>query len=297
MKISRLALNFVRSWILRDIKARRKNYPPRDEYRHFIDVPYIDDKNKHHTYDVYLANESNRKHCCFIDIHGGSYIFGEHQDNYPYAKVLLDAGFDVVLVDYIPNNGKIDIEDIFKDCASNLQHLFANLQEFDLKNDKFVITGDSAGGHLALLLSIAIQNKEVREKLGLDLPEFDPIATVVACPVYDFENIGVGSMRPGALKRMLGPKYNDKAHLAKFSPKTYIEYHHIPLFLSTCKNDFIRPESISLNKDMSGKEGYQFIDINSDDKNIDHVHNITKIYLKESIEVNNAIVAFVDKLL
>ena len=48
---------------------------------------------------------------------------------------------------------------------------------------------------------------------------------------------------------------------------------------------------------MSSRKGYQLIDINSDDKNVDHVHNITKIYLKESIEVNDAIVAFVDKLL
>ena len=297
MKINRLTLNLLRSWILGDIKSRRKHYPSRDEYRHFINVRYKEGKNKHHTYDVYLANEDNRKHCCVIDIHGGSYIFGEHRDNYPYAKVLLDAGFDVVLVDYWPNDGRHDIEDIFKDCALNLQHLFANLQEFDLENDKFVISGDSAGGHLALLLSIAIQNKEVKEQLGLDLPEFNPLATVLACPVFDFANIGVGAMMPGALKRMLGPKFNDKNHLEKFSPKTYIQYHRIPLFLSTCKNDFIRNESMMLNEYMKGENGYQFIDIDSNDKNVDHVHNVIKIHLKESIEVNNAIVEFIDKLL
>ena len=296
MKFGRLALNLLKAFVNKDIKKRRKSYPPKDEFKHWENVKYLEDDNLQHTYDVYLANESNRKHCLCIDIHGGSYIFGQHFDNYPYAYVLLKAGYDVALLDYEPNNGKGDISDIVNELVLNLKHLFARLNDYDLSKDKVVITGDSAGGHLALLISLALQSQEVRDSLAIELPEIDVLATVVACPVYDFEHIG-DSLSKSGQKRMLGPKFNDKEHLKKYSPKTYIGFNKAPLFLSTCKNDFIRAESIKLNEDMQDKPGYQFLDIDSDNKEADHVHNITKIELKESIEVNNAIAEFINNLL
>ena len=84
MKINRPTLKFLKRYFESVIKKRRKTYPNKDTYKSWIDVPYLDDNNEYHTYDVYLAKEENRKHCCFIDIHGGSYLFGHHQDNFPY---------------------------------------------------------------------------------------------------------------------------------------------------------------------------------------------------------------------
>ena len=297
MKISRPVLKLVKKFVTKDIKSRRANYPSKDQFRHWLNVPYIDDNNKHHTYDVYLADEKIRKHCCFIDIHGGAYLFGEHQDNFPYAYILLQAGFDVVLVDYEPNNGKKDITDLLGDCVANLTHLKEHLEDYDLLKDKFVLTGDSAGGHMSFLLSLLMQNDNVNEELNLKVPQFNPIATVLACPVYDFANLGVGSLTNRAIELMIGPKYKDKDHLNKYSAKTYAKLNKIPLFLSTCSGDFIRSESLSLNKEMDGKSEYKFMDIKSDKKEVDHVHNVVKINLEESKVVNNEIIKFVDNLL
>ena len=297
MKLGTFTLSLVIAFVQKDIKKRRKSYPSREEYRHFLDVPYIDDDNKYHKYDVYLADESNRKHVCVIDIHGGSYVFGEHVDNYPFAYVLLKAGFDVAVLDYLPNDGKKDIQDIVNDCALNLRHLSSNLDKFDLNKDKFVLAGDSAGGHLALLLSLALQNKSVRESMEVDLPKLDLVGTAICCPVYNYTNIGKDSMSNRALKRMKGPRFKDVEHMDKYSPHHYISYNKLPLLVSTCKLDFIRGESLALNKDMQGKPNYTFIDVNSDDKKVDHVHNVTKTSLKESIYVNNEIVKFIDKLI
>ena len=297
MKVGQIGLRFVVSFVQKDIRKRRKTYPSRDEFTYFADVPYIDDNNKFHTYDVYLADKSNRKNCCFIDIHGGSYVFGEHYDNFPYAYPLLKAGYDVVLVDYLPNDGKMDISDLVNDCALNITHLANNLAKYGLLDDKFIMTGDSAGGHLALLISLALQNKEVKDAIGVSLPELPLIGTVIACPVYNYAKIGEDSISKSALKRMKGPKFNDVEHMNRFSAHTYIKYNRLPLLLSTCKLDFIRGESLALNEDMKDKDGYVFVDIDSNDKKIDHVHNVTKPYLKESIEVNDAVVEFADKLL
>ena len=291
MKINVLAMDLLKAWIVPGIKRRRKYFPSKEPFKCFIDVSYKSDNNKYHTYDVYLAEESKRKHCCFIDIHGGCYLFGEHQDNFPYAYALLEQGFDVVLVDYEPNNGKKDISDIVEDCIANLNHLKERLKDYDLDKDTFFMTGDSAGGHISFLLSLAMQSKEV----GLEVPSFDIKGTVLACPVYNFETLGDGAVTNGVLKKMFGPRYADKEHRRAYSPKHFVKYNKLPLFLSTCKNDFIRFESMNLYNDMKDKKDFVFLDIDSDDKNVDHVHNIVKIDLPESIRVNNAIGEFADK--
>ena len=121
MKSGKVSLNLLKFFINRSIAKRRKTYPPHT-FREKINVPYINDGNKQHTYDVYLANEENRKHVCVINIHGGAYILGRHFDNYPFGYEMLKEGYDVVLIDYQFNNGKIDTLDLLKDCAANLRH-------------------------------------------------------------------------------------------------------------------------------------------------------------------------------
>ena len=296
MRFGKLALNLLKYIIKNDIRKRRKHYPPH-LFDEFINVPYIDDNNINHTYDVYLAKEENKKHVCIINIHGGTYIFGEHKDNYPYVYEWLNEGYDALLVDYQYNNGNLNIHDLVSDSVKCINHFLNNLKKYNLEKDRFVISGDSAGGHFALLISELFSNKELQTKLGLELPDINIVATVLHCPVYDFANIGDGALSPSGLKRMLGPKGIDKNHLSIYSPKTYIDGFKNPIFVSTCTNDFIRKESLKINADLSKRGDFLFVDIESDDKNIGHVHNVINIELKESKRVNRLAMEFVSKYL
>ncbi len=96
---------------------------------------------------------------------------------------------------------------------------------------------------------------------------------------------------------MIGPRYNDNEWLKIISPKTYINGFNKPIFLSTCTNDFIRQEPMKLYEDIKDRNNIEFLDIQCDDKNVDHVHNVTKPNLKESKEVNSAIGKFIEKWL
>ena len=203
MKIGRIGMGILKTYLTIQNEKAFKNHPSRQEFRSRINIPYIDDDNKYHTYDVYLADESNRKHCCVLVIHGGSYIFGTHRYNYPYAYYLLKAGFDIALLDYEPNNGKKDIYDLLKDVCINLEHLKKHLEEYDLDKDSFVFSGDSAGGHIALLLSTAMQCDAVAKAIDLQIEQFDLKCTILSCPVYDYKNL------PHASKH----KYNILYHL------------------------------------------------------------------------------------
>lgn len=292
-----ITVSFLKALIVSQVKKRRKSYPPHGVYWECINVPYLLDNNKQHTYDVYLANESNRKHCLFIDIHGGSFIFGEHQDNYPFAFELLKRGFDVVTTDYVPNNGRRDMMSLIDDTIKNVLHVYEHRSDYGFEDEPIIITGDSAGGYLALFVSELFRDKELAKKFGYELPEIPLIGVVVNCPVYDLERLGEGRVTLRGMKRMLGPKAGDKAHLASISPKTHIASLNVPLFLSTCKNDFIREESIKLQEDCKEREDFAFVDIDSDDKDIDHVHNVIKTDRRESILVNDAIAAFAEGIM
>ena len=296
MKVGKLGVNMLRRYLLKDIQKRRLNYPPHI-FKEKINIPYIKDGNAQHSYDVYLANEENRKRVCVIDIHGGSYVFGDHQDNYPYGFEFLKEGFDVVLVDYVPNDGKHDTYDLFLDVVSCINHLIEHLKEYDLDKDKFVICGDSAGGHLALLLAEALLDKNVADILKISLKELVPIGVVVSSPVYDFYHIGEGSMTRSGLKRMFGPQYRDRERFKWLSPRTYIRAIRVPLFISTCVNDFIRNEPLTLRDDVKDYPGFTFIDVKNDHPAVDHVHNVTKTKLDDSIKVNKAAMEFINSLI
>ena len=295
MKANRFVVNILKHFIKKDVK-KRKAYDPPHSFKEWRNVPYVDDGLINHSYDVFLADESNRKHICVFDIHGGSYIFGEHDNNYPFAYELLRRGYDVVTMDYTPNNGKMDTFDLITDLENNFRHALSHLKDFDLDNDRFFIAGDSAGGHFALLFAELFTNDDIQKSLHVLLPELDFDGVILNCPVYDFENIDGGVMTKSGLKRMFGPKGTDKKYLATLSPKTYIDKITKPIFLSTCKHDFIRIQSLKLKEDVESRSNFVFVDVDSDDKRVDHVHNVVKINLKESIYVNNEIDKFIMNL-
>ena len=52
-----------------------------------------------------------------------------------------------------------------------------------------------------------------------------------------------------------------------------------------------------LAREVKDKENFKLVDIKTENKEANHVHNVTKIDLPESIEVNNAIIEFIDNII
>ena len=291
MKAGKFIVKLVVHFSKKSIKKRRKNYPPHI-YREFINVPYIDDGCINHTYDVYLANEENRKHICILDIHGGAYVFGEHQDNYPLGDLFLKNGYDVVLLDYAPNDGHKDVKCLLDDLIMNLKHLFNHINDYGLEKDTFVFIGNSAGGHFAMLLSLLFNNPELQELFAYQLPDIKIKACMVNCPVYDFVIAGTVGMKKSAYKYMYGPNYKNIEQYRLLSPRTYIDKWNIPLYVSTCKNDFLLIHSELLHQDFKDNPLLKYTYLNSDKKEVTHVHNVSNLTLPESIKINQEMIEF-----
>ena len=277
------------------ISANYKNLPEStiaEDYDNRIGVPYVENGAPEQVLDVFYANPKNRKDVVVIDIHGGFYIAGKSEYNRPFAEVFLKEGFDVVLVEYRLNDRIRDVSDELRDCAAALDYLCAHAGELRLNRDRMFLTGDSAGGHLALYMAEGSENPSMPVRPAI----FKPRGVMVNCPAYDFGQYGEAEGYTDDFKEwFVGPRYQDKDYLESLSPRTFIGSYTGPIFLSTCKKDFIRAESLKLKADCDalGRE-IVFVDIESDDKKVGHVHNVTYPDLPESREVNAAMIAFMD---
>ena len=296
MKIGKFIINILKWNSYRGAKKRRKVDKPYGRYVERIDIPYIDDGNYHHKFDVMLGIEP-RKKCCLIDIHGGSYIFGEHIDQYIFGEFFLRQGYDFISADYIPNDGKRrSTKDIFDDLYQFLKYVFSHQKELGIEGDDFVITGDSAGGHMALTVSQMLMDDNYMKKLGYEPLGVRPIACLANCPVYDFVNMSGPYLKKSGQKRLLGPSYNNQSLLKLLSPREHIDSLTCPLFVSTCMHDFLRSESHLIKKDMEKRSGvFEFFDLEIDDKSVGHVHNVLYPFRPHSVTVNQAMVDFIER--
>ena len=295
MRLGKFIINILYRNSYKSTLKRRPHYPPHGEFKELINIPYIEgDDNPLHSFDVYQANE-NRNNICFIDIHGGSYIFGEHKDNYPFCYYFVKRGFDAVNVDYIVNDGKTrSVYDTIDDIVKCLNYVFSHLKELGLENDKFVLTGDSAGGHFALLMAELLSDEEYAAKLGYKFPKIPLLAVAVNCPVYDFAHIKDGWLANSGAKRMFGPRHKEENYFLNLCPKAHIDSLRCPIFTSTCTKDFLRSHSLLLQEDMKTRSNkFGICDIASKRKGIGHVHNVLHPEYEESIIVNDAMIDFV----
>lgn len=297
MKVTKFIVELLRLNLIRGNKVRRKKFPPLNLFRNKLGISYLNDNEENHKLDVFYAKNS----CgiCLIDIHGGSYVFGHRHDNYNFVLQFIEKGFDVVALDYVPCDGKKRVvKDSLDDCYKALRYLFDHIKELELDNDKFIIMGDSAGGHFALSLAEANDDEEYAKLLGYDFSNINLEAVMVNCPVYDYPHVGDKLMSKSGKKRLFGPNYIDIDALRLISPKDHIKSLKMPLFFSTCLKDFLREQSLMLEKDLK-EEGrtINFIDIYSKNRNIQHVHNVLNVDVNESVQVNVAMMTFAHEIL
>lgn len=165
----------------------------------------------------------------------------------------------------------------------------------NMNKDYMFLTGDSAGGHLALYMA----EGSADTSLPIRPSVFKPRGVLLNCPAYDYASFAGGDgFTKEALAWFIGPRYEDKAYLESLSPRTFIGSYKGPLFVSTSRHDFIREQALLLKQDCDSLERkFEFLDIPSDDKKVGHVHNVVNQELPESKTVNNRMLEFMNNIL
>lgn len=257
-----------------------------------LSVPYVDNGTGEQVLDIYYAAPGVRKDAVLIDIHGGFYVAGKRENNRDFASVFLREGYDVVLLEYRVNNGITDVSDELADCAAALDYLAVHSKDLNLNRERMFLTGDSAGGHLALYMAEASEDTS----LPIRPKSFKTRGVMLNCPAYDFASFAEESgFSKSALAWFIGPRYKDRQYLETLSPRTFIGSYSGSLLVSTCTHDFIRSQALLIKSDCDslGRK-IEFIDVESQDRRVGHVHNVTNLDLPESKDVNSRMIGFMN---
>jgi acetyl esterase/lipase len=147
---------------------------------------------------------------CFLAIHGGGWVGGEPRRFYPFADHFAKLGMVGISMEYRlakPSTG-ITPFDCVKDGRSAVRYLRSHAAELGIDPQKIIVSGGSAGGHVAVGTALFD---------GLDGTDEDtqissvPNALVLYYPVIDTSKEGYGNARCGPRWQEISPLHRVKA--------------------------------------------------------------------------------------
>ena len=149
------------------------------------------------------------------------------------VEILRKEGFAVVSIDYrVCSDGAV-MSEMITDCFDAARYVahFADILEID--KERFVVSGHSAGAHLALMLSYAPQEEFQGDYEWNDT--FCVKAVAVMSPPVDLRDDTTNNLRN------LGDAFvgTDKGEKERTSPISYVTKHCPPTFLSAGTSDYL----------------------------------------------------------
>lgn len=258
--VTKLTIKLANKFMARNDKPRLASMKLDDNIRTIRNISYMNDDKREHLFDIHFPNAENDKHQTLIDIHGGAYIYGYKENNIFYCQDLAKRGYKVISLNYSLSNGKTSVITVIKELATALNFLIENKDEFGIDLDELFLMGDSAGGHLAILLALAVNIDEVKETLGVKFIKDIKIKKVItASPLYDYYASCMDMKKratKGGLKYFVGKDAFDDNYPIIACPKKWInklEDINFEIFVSTCDDDFLKHHSLMLKEDLKDK--------------------------------------------
>jgi len=179
-------------------------------------------------------------------LHGGAFAMGSHKASEtaiparPIWAALLGAGFAVASVQY-----RLSAEAIFPACVHDVhaavRWLRAYGPDLGLDPNRIAAWGDSAGGYLAAMLALDIDDESVTGVLGVPDVSAHVTAAVSWYPPTNFTTMDAQAI-PGSVvshsapdspeSQLIGATVHDEPELAlRASPVSYVTANAAPLLL------------------------------------------------------------------
>lgn len=205
---------------------------------YYPNVAYQNDTLKKHLLDIYVPTNTQGIVPVVIWVHGGAWMMNDKYGDMGYMKQtvrgLLQKGYALVSIDYRHSTTAIFPAQI-QDLTAGVDFLYKNAAKYKLDKQKFAVIGFSAGGHLASLLALSLNN---------DIKEFYPagkrpaFAIKAAIDFYgpsDFMALvgnGDPDMKGDPLSTLIGASVIRRPDLGKrASPVSYVDKADPPFFI------------------------------------------------------------------
>lgn len=262
------------------------------------DLPYIDDGDEFHKLDILKPVLGSENGITLFYIHGGGYIHGTKEDSRIFTSYFVDKGFTVISINYRLIDDEIDFKDQMNDVFDALNYIYQNRHNFELDLSNLCLMGDSAGGHISLMLDLILHYEDIRNYYDIkSIPNLDIKCIALNSTMYDFEGLipfGLKYVTKRNLKRVLGKGCFDEDYISKNSPRYYVKkgYKFSPLLNTTSYNDMFNFQSLRLKKDAEkfSLNVKTFIET-SPKKEIGHVYNHF-LFTDEGEKCNNLMIKF-----
>lgn len=189
-----------------DAKVHEAQTPPENIVKH-KDIAYIDDGNPYHMLDVFYPEGATGNLPVIIDIHGGGWMYASKDLNEYYCLALAQRGYVVFSMSYrlVPD---VTVNEQIQDVAFALKWISENMKNYPCNCENIMLTGDSAGGQLAVYSVVLAQSEELRDIFGTVNPDMEFSALVLTSPVAYMKSGGAFSIYT---KKLWGDDYKKKA--------------------------------------------------------------------------------------
>jgi acetyl esterase/lipase len=189
-------------------------------YRVVPNITYLTANNYDLKLDMYQARGQSTPQATVIYIHGGGWIGGSKETNVLNLLPYFETGWNVVNVEY--RLARVSLAPAaVEDCLCALRWVIHNAKEYNVDTSRIVVTGNSAGGHLALTTGM------IPASAGLDRqcpgPEELKVAAIVNWyGITDVADLLDGQNRKVYAVTWLGSMENRKDIATRVSPLTYV---------------------------------------------------------------------------
>src|SRR5918911_916875 len=141
------------------------------EYRVAPNITYLVANNYEAKLDVYSRADNAAARLTLINIHGGGWVGGTKEGSIFALLPWLQMGWNVVNVEY--RLGRVSpAPAAVEDCLCALRWVAANAKTYGFDTSRIVLSGGSAGGHLALTTGMIPESAGLdRECPGVPLPK------------------------------------------------------------------------------------------------------------------------------
>jgi len=189
-------------------------------YRVTPNITYLTANNFEAKLDVYSRSDSTTPQPTLIWIHGGGWTGGTKESATFSLLPYLEMGWNVVNVEY--RLAKISLAPAaVEDCLCALRWVIRNAKQYGFDTSKLVVSGGSAGGHLALTTAMI----PVSEGMDRQCPGTEPLKVAAVVDWYGITDVvdllDGANMKPYAVQWM-GSMPNRVEIAKRVSPLTYV---------------------------------------------------------------------------
>jgi acetyl esterase/lipase len=193
-----------------------------NEYQAYPNVTYLNMGGVDLKLDVYRRRTATTPQPTLIYMHGGFWVAGNKEGAILSLLPWMEMGWNVVNVEYRLGAAAL-APAALEDCFCALRFLGGQMQAqtYNIDTSRIVVTGESAGGHLALALGTIPESEGLdRECAGAPLPK---VAAVINWfGISDVPDVIDGPHKANAAVRWFGSLPNRMEIARRVSPLTYV---------------------------------------------------------------------------